>query len=356
MHILKQKPSIYVSSVGTAVPDFSVSQSETLDFILKEFKIKESTKKLYKKVFSSPSIEKRHFAINSLSELLNRDLDQVHLKFKKEIKYLSEKSLNQALSKINLNSRDLGFIATTTCTGYLCPGISSYLIESLNLKNDILTADLVGMGCGAALPALQQATHFLKANPTSYAAIVCTEICSAALYSSDDPDIVISNALFADGSAAAILSTHLNPKIELLDYANITFPQWRETLQFKTESGFLKNVLGKNVPTQSAEALLILLKQLLDKNQLERNDIEHWILHAGGKKVIETIQQKFSLSNEQVNSTLTILKNYGNLSSPSVLFSLNEFMEKKTSQSGFGVLSSFGAGFSAYGALIKVHV
>ncbi len=350
-------PRVYVSGLGTAVPPFSADQNELLQFVLSHFTIKESTQALYQKTFADPSISKRHFAVDRLTDVLERDHDRINARFKEWAVRLSTESLSQALASAGLSPRSLDFLIVTTCTGYLCPGLSSYLVESCGLKSDIALCDAVGMGCGAALPALQQAANFTRANPGSSAAVVGTEICSAALFSNDAPDIVISNTLFSDGSAAAILNSGAagtsNRFPAIHSFASLTVPEWRDTLRFRNENGYLRNVLAKEVPEQAGRLIKKILHRLLVEAGLSIGDVRHWILHPGGKKILDSIESSLGLPPDALCAPREILKNFGNMSSPSVFFAWQEEHRARPPAPGdWGVLCSFGAGFSAHAALL----
>jgi alkylresorcinol/alkylpyrone synthase len=351
-----------IIGIGTAVPPYSASQNEILDFVTNNFTIKESTKILYKRTFSNRSIEKRHFYLKNLDQILDRNHDSIHHRFTNGAIELSTRSLKNGLEASGVAALNLDFLVTTTCTGYLCPGLSSYLVESCHLRKNIRTVDLVGMGCGAALPGLEQAFHFVRSRPGSIAAVVCTEICSAAFFSNDEPDIVISNTLFSDGSACVVLKSspanndgnNLSKHPQLIGFSSLTTPEWRETLRFKYSGGFLKNVLGETVPEQSADALEKITTNLFMENNLTRDFIRHWILHSGGEKVLSTIESKLKLERNNLSSSRVVLRNFGNMSSPSVLFVLEEEMKNKSPQKGaWGILASFGAGFTAHAALVR---
>jgi alkylresorcinol/alkylpyrone synthase len=247
-------------------------------------------------------------------------------------------------------------LITTTCTGYLCPGLSSYIIEEATLRTDIHHADLAGMGCGAAIPAIQQAVNFVKANPGKRAAVVCTEICSAAMYADDEADLVISNGLFADGSAAIVLSGAESDKSmgTFVDFASFVEPSWRESIRFRTEKGYLRNVLAKEVPERAAGALDHLTHTLLTRNNISKADVRHWLLHSGGEKILQSIADKSELRNGQLDSSRAVLRDYGNMSSPTVLYVLENRLKNKRPASGeWGLMASFGAGFSAHAALMR---
>jgi alkylresorcinol/alkylpyrone synthase len=338
-----------------------VSQRESLQFVLKKFSVKESTKVLYEKLFKNPSIQTRHFALDKLEEVLETNCDKINARFEKWSARLGAEALDRALKNAGLGSSDLDFLAVTTCTGYICPGISSHLTERLGLRPDVRSADIVGMGCGAAVPALEQAHNFLNANPGAIAAVVGVEICSAAMYSDDAADLAISNAIFGDGAAAAVLGTRdKEPSGEaaafpqLLDFSSVIIPEWRDTLRFKTQNGYLRNVLGKDVPRQAAEALERLVFQILSPHGLSAEDIGHWIVHSGGEKILNAIEEKLRLPPDALRSSRNVLRDYGNISSPTVLFVLAEEMRRNPPRPGrWGLIASFGAGFSAHAALVR---
>jgi len=345
-----------IASVATATPQLCVSQDESLAFILKNIPMKSATRTLYEKVFHNRAIEQRHFGMKNLETVLEKDYEAINQRFQSSATELSAEALLKSLNHINLKPTDVDCLITTTCTGYLCPGLSSYIIEACHLKADIQHADLAGMGCGAAIPAIQQAVNFVQTHPNTRAAVVCTEICSAAMFADDAADLVISNGIFADGSAALIISS-VPPNKSLgtfVDSTSMVEPQWRESIRFRTEKGYLRNVLSKEVPARAAEALENLATKLLSRNKLARHDVHHWLLHSGGEKILESIAEKSALKNGELEASRAVLKNYGNMSSPTVLYVLEHRLKNKPPAHGdWALLASFGAGFSAHAALLQ---
>lgn len=339
--------------VATAVPSLRVTQAEALQFILRRFKIRPATKTLYRRVFAHESVATRHFALKNLEEVLETDPDRINRRFEKEAIRLSSRSLRDALQKAHLHPKDIGFLAVTTCTGYVCPGIAAQLVGAAKLRPDVQYTDLVGMGCGAALPALQAADNFCQSHPGQIAAVVSTEICSAAMYSDDTADLVISNALFGDGSATALLRSGPGPGPTLTHFSSLIVPEWRDGLRFRTENGRLRNVLGKEVPERAARATRQLLKRLLRASGLRRTDITRWVLHAGGAKILEAQERSLELNPNDLEASRSVLRKYGNVSSPAVLFAFKESFASRPPRRGERVfMASFGAGFSAHSVLL----
>ncbi|MBP9128615.1 MAG: type III polyketide synthase [Elusimicrobia bacterium] len=341
-------------SVATAVPPLRVSQSEALNFILNRLNVRPATQQFYRRVFAHPSVATRHFALTSLDDVLEPNLDRINRRFEREAVKLSVRSLRAALKQANLQPKDVGFLVVTTCTGYVCPGLAAHVIGAASLRSTVQYADLVGMGCGAALPALQAADNFCRSHPGQIAAVVSTEICSAAMYSDDAADLVISNGLFADGSAAALLRAGSGKGPALTHFSSVVVPEWRDGLRFRTEEGRLRNVLVKEVPDRAAVATRELLKNILSQSEVRQCDITRWVLHAGGAKILEAQERVLGLSRRDLAPSWAVLKKYGNLSSPTVLFALKESMARhppRREERAF--MASFGAGFSAHAVLLE---
>jgi alkylresorcinol/alkylpyrone synthase len=220
------------------------------------------------------------------------------------------------------------------------------------------------MGCGAALPALEQASQFLAAQPGGTAAVVSTEICSAAMLIGEAPDLVVSNAIFADGSAAAVLKAGAPgsdgevatspPGPRIVGFRSLLAPEWRDCLRFRTEGGHLRNVLSREVPVRAAEACRTVVQQLLEERDLGMRDVDHWVVHAGGKAVLDAVQQALALAPDALESARRVLRWSGNMSSPTVLFVLQEEQRLRPPRRGArAILTSFGAGFAAHAALVE---
>ncbi len=355
-------PAVSIAAIGTALPPRRVTQAETLAWGLRAIPLAPATRDLYERVLGDPGIATRHLAVDDLSEILETDHDAVLARFERWAGELSARSLGRALEAAGVEARSVDFLAATTCTGYLCPGLTSYVMERAALRPDVRRADLVGMGCGAALPALEQACHFLAAHPDGTAAVVSTEICSAAVFLGDAPELVISNTIFGDGSAAAILrrSDRLPDSLDgarcptFLGFRSLTLPEWRDTLRFRTEGGHLRNVLSRDVPIRAGVACRRLVLELLGEHGVGMEAVSHWVMHAGGRLVLDALERALELPAAALEAARAVLHDAGNLSSPTVLFVLDEEQRRRPPAAGdLGIVSAFGAGFAAHAALVE---
>jgi len=239
-----------------------------------------------------------------------------------------------------------------TCTGYLCPGLTSYLIERLGLPRDIRAYDLVGAGCGGAIPNLQVGAEFLKSHGQGAALCVAVEICSATFQMEDDLSLILSNALFGDGAAAAVLWTRPGG-LELVASSSRHAPEDREAIRYVHKQGQLYNQLCRTLPHLVDRAVAEAVRGVLEPQGLAVGDIAHVALHGGGDKVLTAVAQALGLPEEKLTTTREIMARFGNMSSPSVLFTLQEIILNGIHPGDFCLMATFGAGLSAHALLLQ---
>jgi predicted naringenin-chalcone synthase len=301
-------------------------------------------------------IEARRLAVSSLADAFEIDPDTLHARFLEHAPKLASKAAQKALSSASLEADDVEGIVVSTCTGYLCPGLSGYVVERLGLRRDVRAFDLVGHGCAAALPNWQLADALLESGQCRNVISVCVELSSAAMYLDDDPGVLISACLFGDGAGAAVLGAappRDRRSIECGAIGSLLNPAEREALRFEQRGGMLRNVLTRPVPRLAAEHAELVLDRMLGEAELERADIAQWVWHAGGRDVLLAIKNRLGLSEQQLEHSSAVLREFGNLSSAFVYFVLEAALATRP-RPGWWWMSSFGAGFSCHGALLKV--
>jgi alkylresorcinol/alkylpyrone synthase len=301
-------------------------------------------------------IEARRLAVANLDDVFEIDPDTLHARFVEHAPRLASEAAEKALRAAGLATHEVEGIVVSTCTGYLCPGLSGYVVERLGLPRDVRAFDLVGHGCAAALPNWQLADALLKAQYCRNVVSVCVELSSAAMYLDDDPGVLISACLFGDGAGAAVLGAtpqRGKRRIECGPIGSLLNPDEREALRFEQRGGMLRNVLTRPVPRLAAEHAELVLDRMLAEAELERADIAQWVWHAGGRDVLLAIKNRLGLSEEQLQHSSAVLREFGNLSSAFVYFVLEAALAANA-RGGRWWMSSFGAGFSCHGALLDV--
>lgn len=351
---------MFLSGLGTSVPAHRVTQAECWEAFQRapQFSRLDSRAQalLRKVLLGRNGIATRHAAVADWDEVFQLTPEALHARFARHAPRLATAAAEHALAAARLTAHEIDAILISTCTGYLCPGLTSYVSESLGLRPDVLALDLVGQGCGAALPNGQTAAALLAAGRARHILSVCVEICSAALYLDNDPGVLISACLFGDGAAAAIWSAapvpHARP-VEWIADSSVHSPIDRESLRFENRGGMLRNILTREVPALAARHAADVLQSVQQKVSVDRSEITGWILHAGGREVLAALQQQLELDESDLRWSTAILRDFGNLSSPFVYFVLARALAENA-PGGWWWLSSFGAGFSCHGALLKV--
>jgi alkylresorcinol/alkylpyrone synthase len=302
-------------------------------------------------------IESRHLALPSLNDVFAIDPDTLYQRFSDHAPVLAAQAGGNALQQARLETDRIDAVIVSTCTGYVCPGLSGYVIEQLGLRADVQAFDLVGQGCAAALPNLRLADALLASGQCAHVLSVCVEVCSAAMYLDDDPGVLISACLFGDGAGAAVLSRQAGRhqrRIEWRHAASMTNTAERAALYFEQRQGMLRNILTRQVPRLAADHAHRLLQTVLADAGIAQADIRGWIMHAGGRDVLQALQKKFDVAPGDFHYSTAILRDYGNLSSAFVYFVLQAAIDDGA-EGGWWWLSSFGAGFSCHGALLAVE-
>lgn len=350
----------YICGVGTAFPKIRYTKEECLNAFEKSewyARLDARSHLIARTVLKRDNgIDSRYLALHSLDEVFQIDPNTLAKRFLDNAPSLARLAGLRALTVSKLNANEIDAVVVSTCTGYLCPGLSSYVVEGLGLRADVEAYDLVGQGCAAALPNLQLGRALIRSGSCEHVLSVCVEVSSAAMYLDNDPGVIISACLFGDGAGAAVLSRSPNSntrQIEWIDSSSLLNPSHRDALKFETRQGMLRNVLTRAVPQLAAEYALSVLQTVLQRADLKPEDIKTWIMHAGGRDVLNAVELHFGLQPSDLRYSASILSQYGNLSSAFVYFTLQAALADNA-PSGWWWLSSFGAGFTCHGALLEV--
>ncbi|MGA9341949.1 MAG: hypothetical protein WBV61_06400, partial [Rhodanobacteraceae bacterium] len=255
-------------------------------------------------------IDARRLALESLDEVFCIDANTLHARFVKHAPLIASQAAQRAIVDAGLSADSVDAVIISTCTGYLCPGLSSYVVESLGLRADVQALDLVGQGCGAALPNLRTAHALIASGQSQRVLSVCVEISSAAMYLDDDPGVLISACLFGDGAGAALLSAQPKPgrrSVRWRAAASLVDPAERDALRFDKHNGLLRNILTRAVPGLAADYAQRVLQAVLTAEDMDQSQISTWIWHAGGRDVLAALREKLGLSQTDVHHSARML-------------------------------------------------
>ena len=342
-----------ILSMGTANPITRYSQRDIYDFAAKH--VEQYRNPRIEHIFMTSDIDYRHLAFEIDTLEPDESADDLHRRFEQHSVEISKQAILRSLADGGLSPEEIDCIVAVSCTGYLCPGLSALLIKELGMRNDLQRADLIGMGCAGAMPGLQRAHDFVKTYPEKKALVITVEICSACYYIDDSLETVVGNAICGDGAAAVVVGnaeSNRGPGLE--QFRTLLEPSYIDTVGFQFRSGKLRIVLSKDIRNAAGGLAKQIINQILDENELRKEDINHWIIHSGGRKVIDSIKEEVGLSEEQLRHSRCVLKNFGNMSSPTVLFVLDETIRHSQPKPGdTGVMLAMGPGLAIEAGLLQ---
>lgn len=308
-----------------------------------------------KKIFGNAGVDRRYSILSPEEVFTATSFEEKNEVYAREMTNLGEKALQKALSDAQWAGTDLDYIITVSCTGIMIPSLDAYLINRLHLRQDIVRLPVTEMGCAAGISAMVYANDFLKANSGKRAAIIAVESPTATFQHTDfSMANVVSAAIFGDGAACVLLSSceeDSGPVIK--DTGMYHFYDAEHMMGFKLTNFGLKMILDKSVPETIAEHFPMVINPFLKQNNLEIHEIDHLIFHPGGRKIIETVEKLFGVFGKNINITKEVLRQFGNMSSVTVLIVLEEFLKSKVPPDEYGLMLSFGPGFSAQRILLQ---
>jgi len=361
-----------IIAIGTAVPEYLTSQDTILQFMHQAYNDPTASRKL-NVLFHQSAINIRHSAIPDFSDFNQRTLfplsheipmlDERIDVFKQKALPLSVKAIENAFKNIQASIAEFGIthLITVSCTGIYNPGLDIELMEELNLPPDTFHTALNFIGCNAAFPALRIADSIVKSQPDAKVLVVCTELCTLHFQPKNDIDNLLSNTIFGDGAAAVILvsesfAVEQNLKgFSLKGFSPMLLKRGKDLMGWNVNSVNFEMILDAGIPDFLGEELGQLMVGVSEKLHLKPDNIHHWAIHPGGKKILEAVQRGLQLKNNELKHSYAVLRNYGNMSSPTILFVLNELF-KSNPKSGETVFAmGFGPGISIDTASMICH-
>src|SRR5262245_10377980 len=276
-----------ILAVGTAVPSTRFDQAELLAVAGYDDPQRRG-------FFLRSGIDGRHLYTDGPRPRADENVDELTARFQEGSVAIGAQAIQTCLERADVDVTEVDFLATTSCTGPLCPSLDAHLIRRLGLREDIQRVHIGDTGCASAVVALQQAHNYLRAFPGHRALVVAVEICSATYVVDDAPETAVANAIFADGAAAALLGTggagisvvahRTLIRSEDLDRMGFTFPGGRPRVRLSQE-------VRRIAPAMMEEMTMRLLKD----HSLAKGDVRFWVLHSAGRRVIERAQKTLGL-------------------------------------------------------------
>jgi len=361
--------SAFLTKIGTAVPQYRYNQLELADWMAKRLGADEAMHRKLKVLYKMTRIESRYSVLPDFSEknedkqlFLNHGSPEPAVEdrmaiYRDSIFKLSVDAITDTL-KEESELKSITHLITVSCTGLSAPGLELRLKEELNFRSDLETHAVNFVGCYAFFPALKMAEAFCKSNSAAKVLIVASEICTIHFQNSESEDHLLSNSLFADGAAACVVSgsDHIShkdstPMLLLEATTQMHFPKGKQDMVWDVHSsGFLMK-LSAYVPDLLNEGIGVLVKQLKQKTNLDK-DIDHWAIHPGGRRILEVCSKELGLKTEDLAASYQVLNEVGNLSAPTILFVIKQLWSQ-AKKGEYLFACGFGPGLTLDGAMFK---
>jgi predicted naringenin-chalcone synthase len=347
-----------IRAIGKATPLLRLTQEEA-------FRLAGYNSRRILKIFLNSDIDYRHFYLDPKNFGPHETPDELNQRYLLGAMETGCRAVHACLESAGMTTRDVDLFLVCTSTGYVCPDLGSRLIAHMGFRRDVQRAPMQGLGCGGAVPTLQRASDFARAYPGRAALMLAVEICSATYYLDDGLETTVGNAICADGAAAFLLSADFGPESssqskgetrfpEVVDFESFLDPAQLDKVGFEQRDGKLRIILATEVRDLAAPMIAGAVDPLLARHGLLRSDIRFWVAHPGGRKVVDEVEKHMGLTDGELRFSRTVLRNYGNMSSPTVMYVLDEVVCTGDPQPGdWGMMVALGPGMAAEAALLK---
>jgi predicted naringenin-chalcone synthase len=344
-----------IISIGTAVPTYCHQQADILQFMQTVYAATETDKRKLRFLYQQSGIRQRYSVMADYSRPTEDwkfypqtenlepfpSLEQRMMVFNKQAPLLSVDAIRDCLNHAH-DPKKITHLITVSCTGMSAPGLDLQIVELLDLEKTIFRTSVNFMGCYAAIHALKIADAICKADPNANVLIVCTELCTLHFQREATADNITSSLLFGDGSAAILISGDENESegLHIDSFYSEVIPKGKRDMAWELSSnGFLMTLSGY-VPDLIEGDFEKIVNRALKKETISKDDVSHWCIHPGGKRILEAIHKSLGFTNGQLSASYKVLSEFGNLSSASILFVLKEMLDEKNE-----IKKLFGAAF-----------
>lgn len=356
-----------IVSTGIAVPDYVSSQENILKHMCKAYNDESASRKL-RILFHSSGINTRHSVVADFSNR-NGDkpffgngwpnVEQRMSLYRKHAAALALKAIENMLGKLGSSADTLGIthLITVTCTGIYAPGLETELMEKLDLPHNIFHTSINFLGCNAAFPAQKIADSFVGSDKNAKVLVVCVELCTIHFQPKDNTDNLLSNTIFADGAAALLFVSdeyarqHKLSGFRVEGFYSGILGEGKALMGWNVKPLNFEMILNAEVPAFIGKKIKGWVADAEKHFNLKSSEINKWAVHPGGRKILDQVRQQLGFENGELNYSYQILRDYGNMSSPTVLFILNLIETVPLVQGEKIMAVGFGPGISVDAAL-----
>jgi len=358
--------------IAAVTPPYKVAQSIAAEELKKRMGNRAAVSRMIDVASAHSGIESRYIVIpdadpnaankfySSSGEYVSPDTQKRMSEYEHWSKKLTVTAVGDLIKKNNVDPRSIERLITISCTGFFAPGLDYHLIQEFQIPNNVKRTNIGFMGCAASLIGFNSVLEAMNsANSNSLnALLVSVELCSLHLQTEPTRDNILANMIFADGCAAALFSNgnsnSLRPKFKLLNTSSYLFDNSAVFMGWKIGNFGFEMTLSPELPKIILESAIPALENILMENNIRKEEIKHWALHPGGRAILDALQKGLNLTEEQMLPSRKVLRNFGNMSSTSILFVLKEIIDSQiVKPNEYCCAVAFGPGLTMEVALLK---
>jgi alkylresorcinol/alkylpyrone synthase len=344
-----------IAATATALPPHTITRDDVKYYMGRVFDIPDRRLEAMMSIVDNAQVHKRHAIFPIEYTVEPRALYQTNQEYIEHAVKLGQEAAEKCLQRAGLRPDEVDLIITVSCTGFMIPSLDAHLINLMGFRSNVRRMPFTELGCAAGAMALGRAADYLKAHPGGNVLIIAVELPSLTFQRKDISQAnLISSILFGDGAAAVLVTGRQvrGPKIMVSE--TYTFPDSLGAMGFDLRDSGFHILLAKDVPEMIGEKIRDLVNGFLERHGKTFHDIKGWILHPGGARLLGNVEIALGLTKCQTQPSWDILGNVGNLSSATILFILQEWLEKRPLKPGdYALAAAFGPGFSAEFLLLQ---
>lgn len=365
-----------ISAIGIANPEHSVSQKEAFEFMARSFGLNSTQASRLKSIYDHSSIEKRYTVIEDFKKsnpedytfFENRPEEPVFASTKNRLQLYQQEAIKIAVQAARNCAaqfdtdifEQVTHLVTVSCTGMYAPGLDIDLVEQLNLKRTTERTCITFMGCYGAINGLKTADYICRANPNAKVLVVSVELCTLHFQKENTLDNWVANSLFSDGSAAAFVENSTNhtgdkPCLELNSFYSEFMPESRNEMGWYVGNTGFEMKLTSKVPKQIHRHIKALTERMVARAGFTPQQIGAYAVHPGGRKILEAVEQALDLPEESNMHAYEVLRQYGNMSSATILFVLNKMLQAGGLKNEHIASYAFGPGLTVEGMVLTMQ-
>jgi alkylresorcinol/alkylpyrone synthase len=344
-----------IATITTAVPPYLMTCAEVKQAVREVFPMAPHRLDAVLQLFDHAQVAQRYSVLPLEQLIRERSLTQRSRDYQQHAVALGRRVVVDCLAQAGVRPDEIDLLITVSCTGYMIPSLDAYLVGELGFRADVRRLPITELGCIGGAMALSHAREFVDACPGRTALVVAVELSSLTFQPHDgSPDNLVACALFGDGAGATLVTSRPVGGVQIVDTMSCLIPHTLDAMGFDLRDGGFHIVLAKSVPEILRGQIRPLFDQFLDRHGLQSGQLAAFVLHPGGKKILDYLEDELSIERQKTQPSWNVLREYGNLSSATILFVLREWLTERRPATGtYGLMAGFGPGLSAEMLLLQ---